>query len=122
MLASIPGFSRTLIFCKQKFNAIYKQYNYDKIANENLGIECHECPFYDALNSWWHQSGNVMKHVSTFFNETKKIVGNPKSKVDFDSASKDEGSKELMEKPFTLDEVKNITKNKSLMCMNIFQS
>jgi hypothetical protein len=28
----------------------------------------------------------------------------------------------LMEKPFTLDEVKNITKNKSLMCMNIFQS
>jgi hypothetical protein len=62
-----------------------------------------------------------MKHVNIFANETKKFVGNPKSKVDFDSASKDEGIKELIEKPFTLYEVKNITKNKSLMCMNIFQ-
>jgi hypothetical protein len=41
-----------------------------------------------------------------FANETKKVVGSPKSKVDFDSASKDEGSKEMMEKPLTLDEVK----------------
>jgi hypothetical protein len=55
-----------------------------------------------------------MKHVSTFANETKEVVGNPKSKVDFYSASKDEGNKELMDKPFTLYEVKNITKKKKL--------
>jgi hypothetical protein len=54
MLASILGFSRTPIVCKWKFNAIYKQYKDDKIANEILGIDYHECPFYDALNSWWH--------------------------------------------------------------------
>ncbi len=48
MLASIPGFSRTPIICKWKFNAIYKQYKDDKIANEILGIDCHECPFYDV--------------------------------------------------------------------------
>jgi hypothetical protein len=42
MFASIPGFSRTPIVCKQKINAIYKQYDDDKIANENLGIDCHE--------------------------------------------------------------------------------
>jgi hypothetical protein len=50
-----------------------------------------------------------MKHVNTFANEIKEIVGNPKSKVDFDSVSKDEGSIELMEKP----NKKNITKQKA---------
>jgi hypothetical protein len=38
-----------------------KQYKDDKITNGILGNDCYECPFYDALDSWWHQSGNVMK-------------------------------------------------------------
>jgi hypothetical protein len=54
MLASILGFSRTLIAYKWKFDAIYKQYKNDKIANGILGDDHHECPFYDALDSWWH--------------------------------------------------------------------
>jgi hypothetical protein len=64
-----------------------------------------------------------MKDVSVFANEIEEVVGSPKSQVDFDSVSKDEGSyKELMEKPFTLNDVKEIEqKKKSLMCMNIFQ-
>jgi hypothetical protein len=113
MLASILGFLRTLIVCKWKFNAIYKLYEDDKIANGILGNAHHECPFYDALDSCWHRSGNVMKDVNVFANEIEEIVGSPKSKVDFDSVSKDEGSyKELMEKPFTLNEVKE-TKQKT---------
>jgi len=24
----------------------------------------HECRFYDALNSWWHQNGNVNAYVN----------------------------------------------------------
>jgi len=61
MLVSIPGFSKTSIAYKHKFNPIYKQYKEDKIANEISSNDRHECPFYDALDSWWHQSGNVMK-------------------------------------------------------------
>jgi hypothetical protein len=42
-----------------------------------------------------------MKHVSASTNEIEEIVSNPKSQANFDSASKDEGSKEPMEKPVT---------------------
>jgi len=62
-----------------------------------------------------------MKHVSIFANEIEEVLGTPKSQANFDSASKDEGSKEPMAKPFTPNEIFLKTKNKSLMCMNIFQ-
>jgi hypothetical protein len=54
MLATLPSFSRISIVCKWKFNAIHKQYKYDKITNEILDNDHHECPFYDALDSWWY--------------------------------------------------------------------
>jgi hypothetical protein len=79
MLVSILGFLRTPIAYKHKFNAIYKQYKDDKVANQTLGNDRHECPFYDALDSWWHQRGDVIKHVSAFANEIEKVIGNPKS-------------------------------------------
>ncbi len=78
MLVSILGFLKTPIACKHKLNAIYKQYKDDKVANESLGNDCHECPFCDALDGWWHQSGNVMKHENAFANEIEKVIGNPK--------------------------------------------
>jgi hypothetical protein len=62
MLASICRFSKTLIACRQKFNAIYKQYENDKIVNRISSNDYHESPFYDALDSWWPLSGNVMKN------------------------------------------------------------
>jgi hypothetical protein len=43
-----------------------------------------------------------MKHVNAFTKETEKIVSNRKFQVDFDNASKDEGSKEAMVKTFHL--------------------
>jgi hypothetical protein len=46
-----------------------------------------------------------MKHVSTFANEIEEVVGSLKSQANFDNASKDEGSKEPMEKPFTPNEM-----------------
>jgi hypothetical protein len=79
MLASIFRFLKTLITCKQKFNTIYKQYKDNKIVNKIASSDLHKCPFYDALDSWWHQNGNVMKHVSTYANETKEIISNPES-------------------------------------------
>jgi hypothetical protein len=56
MLAPILGFSKTPIAYKQKFNAIYKQYKDDKIVNKISNNDCHEYPFYDALDSWWHRN------------------------------------------------------------------
>jgi hypothetical protein len=65
MLASIPNFSRIPIAYKQKF----KQYKDDNGISNN---DCYESPFYDSLDSCWHESENVMKHVNAFTNE---IVG-----------------------------------------------
>jgi hypothetical protein len=70
MLISIFGFSTTPITSKRKFNTIYEQYKDDKIVNKISSDDCHECPFYDALISWWHWSGNVMKHVSISTDKT----------------------------------------------------
>jgi hypothetical protein len=85
MLATFPSFSRTPIACKWKFNAIYKQYKDDKIANGISSNDCHEFPFYDALDSWWHRSENVMKHVNASINEIDEIVGSPNFQIDFDN-------------------------------------
>jgi hypothetical protein len=102
MLATFLGFSRTPIVGNQKFNAIYKQY---KIANGISSNDHHERPFYDALDSWWHQSGNVMKHVSASANEIDEIVGNKKFQINLDGGFKDDDSKEALDRPITLDEV-----------------
>jgi len=105
MLATFLGFSRTPIVGKQEFNAIYKQYKYDKIANGILGNDHHECPFYDALDSWWHQNGNMIKHVSAFANEIDEIMSSPKFQINLDSVFKVDNSKEALDRPITLDEV-----------------
>jgi hypothetical protein len=52
MLASICRILRISITYKWKLNAIYKKYKDDKIAKEILSNDHHECPFYDALDSW----------------------------------------------------------------------
>jgi hypothetical protein len=111
-------FLRIPIVYKRIFNAIYKLYKDDKITNEILGNDRHECPFYDALDSWWHQNINVTKHVSVFKNE---IVSNSKFQTKFDRSFKDDGIKEPLDKPFTPNEVQNKTKGKRPMLMSIFQ-
>jgi hypothetical protein len=93
MLATFSGFSKIPIACKHKFNASYKQYKNDKIVNGISSNDHHECPFYDALDSWWHRNGNVMKHVSASTTKIDEIVGNPKFQIDLDSGSKDDASK-----------------------------
>ncbi len=43
---------------------------------------------YDALNSWWQQSENVMKHVNASINEIDEIMDNPKFQTNLDNCSK----------------------------------
>jgi hypothetical protein len=77
MLTTLPSFSKTPIVCKWKLTTICKQYKNDKIANGISSNDHHECPFYDALDGWWHQSENVMKHVNAFANEIDEIMDSP---------------------------------------------
>jgi hypothetical protein len=98
MLTTLLSFSRTPIACKWKFNVIYKQYKDDKIVNGISINDCHESPFYDALDSWWHRSENVKKHVNVFVNEIDEIVGSLNFQIDFDNGSKDDVKKESLNK------------------------
>jgi hypothetical protein len=65
-------------------------------------------------------SGNLMKHVNAFANEIDEIVGSPKFQTYIDNGSKDDVSKEPLDRLITLDEVtKQEVENK--MSLNTFQ-
>ncbi len=109
-LLTLPLFSRRLSFesvtelrsaspiaYKQTFNEIYKLYKDEKITNEILENDHHEWPFNDALDSWWHQNKNVMKHVNVFINEIDEIVNNSKFQTKFNKSSKDDDNKEPLD-------------------------
>jgi len=89
-----------------------------QIVNGILGNDHHECPFYDALDSWWHQNGNVMKHVSASTSEIDEIMGSPKFKINIDSGFKDDVNKESLDRPITLDKV---TKQNKRQKINAFE-
>jgi hypothetical protein len=77
----------------------------DKITNAISGNDHREYPFYDALDSWWHQNGNVMKHVNAFTHEIDEIVGSPKFQINLDNGFKDDACKEALDRPIIPDEV-----------------
>jgi len=78
MLASILDFSRISIACKYKFNAIYINTTMTKLQMVFQIMIIMNVVFYDALDNWWHQNGNVIKHVNAFTNDIDEIMGNPK--------------------------------------------
>jgi hypothetical protein len=51
------------------------------ITNRISNNDHHECPFYDALNNWWYQNENVMKHVIAFTNGSDEVVNSLKLQV-----------------------------------------
>jgi hypothetical protein len=62
-----------------------------------------------------------MKHVNVSANEIDKIVGNPKFQINLDNGSKDDVSKEPLDRPITANEVTKQNKFKISMSLNIFQ-
>ena len=50
--------------CTSKFSEVFKAYKDDKQANSISGEVQHTCKFYDAMDTWYHQNGAVMKHIS----------------------------------------------------------
>jgi hypothetical protein len=74
------------------------------------------------MDSWWHQNGNVMKHVSASANEIDEIVGSPEFQTNLDSGSRGDASKEPLDRPITPNEVyKKKKKGKRSMSLNTLQ-
>jgi hypothetical protein len=59
-----------------------------------------------------------MKHVNVSANEIDKIVGNPKFQINLDSGSKDDVSKEPLDRPITANEV---TKQNKIQNINVLE-
>jgi hypothetical protein len=47
----IHGFKNSAMACKRKFNTLYMQYREDKVANNILGNDHHDCKFYESLDT-----------------------------------------------------------------------
>ncbi len=61
LLALILSFSKTPL--------LFKQYKENKMANEVLGNDYHECKFYDSMDFWCNQLGVIFKPISIYTND-----------------------------------------------------
>ena len=64
MVVMLPKFNRSATACRKKHENLFKAYKEDKMANGISGNARHESKFFDAMDEWWHQTGQVMKDVS----------------------------------------------------------
>ena len=60
MVVMLPKFNQSATACRKKHENLFKAYNKDKMANGILGNAFHESKFFDAIDEWWHQTGQVM--------------------------------------------------------------
>jgi hypothetical protein len=65
-----------------KLNQIFVSYKEDKLANGISGNNRQESKFYDALDQWYHQTGQVFKHVSATTHDSVDFQTNSSPKVD----------------------------------------
>ncbi|KAG0572580.1 hypothetical protein KC19_VG107200 [Ceratodon purpureus] len=72
LLCLIPNFKKTQKACKNKFLDVLKTYKEDKQANSISGESRHTCKFYDAMDTWYHHNGAVVKHISASIDDTGK--------------------------------------------------
>ncbi len=82
MVVMLPKFNRTAVACRKKFKTIFDAYKEDKLANGISGNNRQEGKFYDALDEWYHQAGQVMKHVSATTTDNVEIQTNSAQDVE----------------------------------------
>ena len=46
------------------------------MANNISGNDRHESKFYEAMDEWWHQAGQIKKHVSATTNDQADLDSN----------------------------------------------
>lgn len=62
MLSLYPGFSRSPIACKRKFNTLVRQHKKDMHAMDASGEERHSCKHHGLLGQWLHINGTSLRH------------------------------------------------------------
>ena len=78
----LPKFNRTAQACRKKFNQIFVSYKENKLANGISGNNRQESKFFDALDQWYHQAGQIFKHVSATTNDSANFPTNSSPEVD----------------------------------------
>ena len=63
MVVMLPKFNQSTTTCRKKHENLFKAYKEDKMTNGISGNARHESKFFNIMDEWWHQTGQVMKHV-----------------------------------------------------------
>lgn len=64
---------KTLKAYKNKFSEVFKAYKDDKQANSISWEARRTYKFYDAMDTWYHHNGAVMKHSSASSSDNADI-------------------------------------------------
>ena len=64
---------------QKKFNTLYKLYKENKLANGYSRSNHHACKYYDSFYQWWHQTGTIMKYVTTSANDSVNLKITPQT-------------------------------------------
>jgi len=76
MVMLLPKFKRTTIVCWKKFKTIFNACKEDKMANSIFGNNRQENKFYNALNEYYYQVGQVIKHIFATTTDNHKFPTN----------------------------------------------
>ncbi|KAG0574894.1 hypothetical protein KC19_VG300500 [Ceratodon purpureus] len=82
MVVMLPKFNRTVQACRKKFNQVFASYKEDKLANGISDNNPQESKFYDALDRWYHQAGQVFKDVSATTNDSANFQTNSSPEIE----------------------------------------
>ena len=82
MVVMLPKFNRTATVCRKKFTQVFVAYKEDKLANGISGNNRQEKKFYEVMDKWYHQAGQVFKHVSATTNDSDDLITASPPQVD----------------------------------------
>jgi hypothetical protein len=86
LLSQIPTLKKSPVAVKKKFNNMFKAYKENKLANNVSGESRHDCKYYDQFESWFSQTGSVLKHVSASANDLDLHVEDFVDETDLDDS------------------------------------
>lgn len=76
MLLECPGFTRSSLACKKKFNNLMKQYKEIRSRDLSAGLRLGRgFKFYDFLDQWWQNNAKLVKHTGASTNVSDLPVG-----------------------------------------------
>ena len=59
---------------KNKFENFFTNYKEANVRNNFCRQSRHDCKYYDNFDSWWSESGSIMKHMSALQMIARQIL------------------------------------------------